>query len=775
MNKYIVVDNAAVDEVVANRFLQSPEFEQGRSLLALLRGEVKSAQVSASLRVTRSGDGIYLTGIKLSASPKFLVIDEEQSRLLHGQSVADALFSFQKLLRFAKKLWQGLSLTYSERLIAGSSKAVLFPYRYKPAPFRIVIEREPWADRLNKRGQGGNWLLAYKAGHEGGDANREQAELTNFRKAFEAVTEVRKELADQKTETGSEIDPAIDQIEVLQLEQSAAFGTTSLYRRYEDWLPLLTQQQTRFVTNPITKPTRIEGAAGTGKTLALILKAIYTLRTAKERGEPCHLVFVTHSDATKRTIEEVASVIDSGGFVMLDRNLALQSLKVCTLSELCADVLRQSISESEFIDRDAMESKELQLLYISESLDRAITSELPGHSKFMSAELVSFMEEEDRWRIVTMLQHEISVIIKGRAAEDIDRYKKVPTLKYGLPIINDADKGFIYTIYGIYSKYLSDAGQFDTDDVVLTTIGQLDTPIWRRRRVRDGYDALLIDETHLFNINELQLFHYFTKTEGPYPIVYSVDRSQAVGDKGWSTEDIASTIANGPDSLGNANGDREVVHTVFRSSAEIVNLAFAVLSSGATLFTNFDNPMAAASSGFTDQEERLCADPVYYNVIGEHNLLEAAFDRADKLREELSCRRSDILIVSLSNEIIKDLIEFGEAKNKPLLILTKRGDATAVQAARESAQWVIGHADFVGGLEFQAVIVVGVDGGRVPPNAGNDNFSSKSFLSYVSHNRLYVAISRARYRVELLGERARGASRLIAPAIEAGLVEERNF
>jgi hypothetical protein len=108
-----------------------------------------------------------------------------------------------------------------------------------------------------------------------------------------------------------------------------------------------------------------------------------------------------------------------------------------------------------------------------------------------------------------------------------------------------------------------------------------------------------------------------------------------------------------------------------------------------------------------------------------------------------------------------------------LLILTKRGDATAVQAARESAQWVIGHADFVGGLEFQAVIVVGVDGGRVPPNAGNDNFSSKSFLSYVSHNRLYVAISRARYRVELLGERARGASRLIAPAIEAGLAKFR--
>ena len=107
---------------------------------------------------------------------------------------------------------------------------------------------------------------------------------------------------------------------------------------------------------------------------------------------------------------------------------------------------------------------------------------------------------------------------------------------------------------------------------------------------------MLVDETHLFNINELQLFHYFTCVEGPYPIAYSVDRSQAVGDKGWSTEDIANTLGDSRRGLNDEQG--EVVKTVFRSSADIVNLAFAVLSSGATLFTNFDNPMEAAASVF---------------------------------------------------------------------------------------------------------------------------------------------------------------------------------
>jgi hypothetical protein len=434
---------------------------------------------------------------------------------------------------------------------------------------------------------------------------------------------------------------------------------------------------------------------------------------------------------------------------------------------LCADILKQSISESEFIDRDALESKELQLLYISEALELSITDDLPGHSKFLSEEFLEFMNTEDRWRIVTMMQHEISVIIKGRAAEDLDRYKKVPPLKYGMPISTDADKGFVYSVFRTYQMFLSDAGQFDTDDVVLTAIGQLDTPIWRRRRVRDGYDAVFIDETHLFNINELSLFHYFTKHEGPFPITYSIDRAQAVGDKGWSSDDISVSIGR-DDNIDTS--DDQFMKTVFRSSPEIVNLAFAILSSGATLFTNFDNPMQAASSGFTELEERLCADPSYHNVPNETALIEAAFDRADALHKELGCRRSDILIVSLSNEIVQNLTLHAEARNKPFLLLTKRGDALAVEAAREAAQWIIGHADFVGGLEFQGVVVVGVDGGRVPPSSGNDNFSSKSFLSYVSHNRLYVAVSRARYRVDFIGEKARGPSRIIVPAIEAGLI-----
>lgn len=758
--KYITVDMAAIDEIVASRFLQSVEFPAGSALAAMIKGQLPVAPISNAIAVTKLSDGVFITAKSVKAESRYIVIDLEQSEIFHDVGDAEALFIFQKLLRFAKKMWQGLSLNFGERIINGTSKAVLFPFRgFKQAPFRVTVERDPMSDRLSKRGHKGSFLLAYKAGHEGADGSREVAGLTNFRKAYEALPELRKQLTSAVSQD-PEQSASVNQLQVAQLRDPGE--SASLYRLYEDWLPILTEQQKKFVQAPIAGPFRIEGAAGTGKTLVLMLKALHTIREAEAAGREAHLVFITHSDATKRSITEVLAVMGAKN-INSDRTLFRQTLKVCTLSELCADQLKQNISESEFIDRDAMESKGLQLLYIAEAYEEAMKADFPSHERFLSRELSSFLQTEDSWKIVQMLQHEISVIIKGRASEDIDRYKKIPSLRYGLPISGDADKGFVFTVFRSYQAKLGGVGQFDTDDVVLTAIGQLDTPIWRRRRVRDGFDYIFVDETHLFNINELHLFHYFTKVEGPYPIVYSVDRSQAVGDQGWTSDDIAESIS------GLDGTESEKIRTIFRSSPDIVNLAFSVVSSGATLFTNFDNPVDVAASGFTDAEERLAKRPQYLNYPNEEALVEGAFATAERVQDEMGGRRSDVLIVTLDENLLGRIVEFAKERNKAAAVLTKRGDTQAVEGARQASQFVVAHADYVGGLEFHAVVLVGVDNGRVPPGT-SQNESSKNYLSYAAHNRLYVAVTRARYRVVMLGEKARGPSRILDTAINSDLL-----
>lgn len=766
--RHVTIESGAIDEMVGDRFLQSAEFEAGRSLALMITNQIASTQISPKLRINSLADGLFISSPAPGSSSKYLVIDVQQSRLFEGMSEHDIVFVLQKLLRFAKKAWQGLSFNFAEKFISNSSKGILFPFRgFKPAPFKVVLERDPMPERLAKRGDKGNFFLVYKAGYEGGDASKEVAELTNFRKAYEALPEARS-LANAEQVIAET--PQIEQLQVIELPQTATFRTGSFFRKFEDWLPLLTTEQRRFVEADLVGPFRIEGAAGTGKTLSLILKALFALRKAKVAGKEFHCVFVTHSDATRRTVEEVIHVIDDQGFLTLDRVLSLQTLRVSTLSELCAEQLRQSISETEFIDRDAMESKGLQLLYISEAFADAMSSDFSAHERFLSAEFADFLKSEDSWKVAEMLQHEISVMIKGRASEDLDKYKKAAPLRYGLPITNQADKGFVFAVFRLYQSKLGRVGQFDTDDVVLTTIGQMDTPIWRRRRLREGFDAIVIDETHLFNINELHLFHHFSKHEGPYPIVYSVDRSQAVGDRGWTTDDIAESLEVSPESE-----DRARVQTIFRSSLDIINLAFSIVSSGATLFTNFDNPMIATGSAFTEAEERLTATPRYIHVPNEELLVEATFARADQVQRELDCRRSDILIVTLDEQLLAALQGFAEEVRKPHLLLKRRGDAQAIETARQAAQLILAHADYVGGLEFLAVILVGVDGGRVPPTANGENDSSKNYLAYAAHNRLYVAVTRARYRVEILGEKARGPSKILLPAISSGLLIEEDY
>ncbi|WP_068117536.1 UvrD-helicase domain-containing protein [Tropicimonas marinistellae] len=761
--KYVVFEEGAIDEFVSNRFFQSIEFDLAQAFMELVSGGVSKVNFPPEIITVPLDGGVAFTRANATRKSHFFVIDLEQSRILEKIDEGETIFVIQKCLRFAKKLWQNMSLNYSERVIPQSSKAILFPFPYKPRPYRVVIEQSPWAERLRKREYTGKFMLIYKTGYDQGNANAEVAGLTNFKKAFEQVDKIF--AASKATEAAKGPREGQGVVQVSELGNELPVNGTSIFQSFDDWMMLLTTVQQNFINAEISGAHRIEGAAGTGKTLCLMLKAISLLRASEESNGSKHVVFVTHSEATRRAISEFLLVLDPDNFSDRDRLLEKNSLKVCTLSALCAEQLAQHISESEFIDKDALESKETQLLYVNEAFTEAMIEDYPSHERFLSTELKEFLTSNDYWSTTEMLQHEISVMIKGRASEDIDIYKKAPPLKYGLPIQGDPDKGFLFTVFRKYQEKLGAVSQFDTDDVVLTAIGQLDTPVWRRRRAKDGYDAVFIDETHLFNINELHIFHYFTKSDTSFPIVYSVDRAQAVGDHGWTNQDISETLVAGTDGENNIK-----LQTVFRSAPQIVDLAFSIVSSGATLFTNFDNPLEATRSSFTENDERKATQPSYISFPNDQAMVEGAFERAELMQAEMQCRKGNVLIVAFDKDVLECLEKFATERNKPHCVLKKRGDVEAVSAAEASGQFVIGHADFVGGLEFHGVVGVGVDKGRLPPSKALGNDSSKHFLSYASHNRLYVAVSRARYRVELLGDQSRGPSELVQPAIESQLL-----
>lgn len=770
-NRFLVIDADAAEDIVSARELQSDEFERGKALGRMLSSTFDLSQLTTHTYVIQEESGIYLLSDK-AYHHDILVFDLEAAPVFSEVEPRDALLRFQKVLRFARRRWTNVSPAHNERMIIGSTKAAVFPYPITTqSSFRISIELAPDKQRREKRSRGIEMLI-YRIGTDEGGGAQEEAPVTIFRKAIDglqtAVAKLQNALAQQRQ--GQE--EGTNQVNSLAITR---LGDVSLTKgisgcNFDEWQHYITEVQRRFIEHDLKAPHRIEGPAGTGKTLSLVLKCIYGLRQAQNTQSEQRALFVAHSESTRKNIEDMFHPELTRTVQKQNNPFALQSVKITTLHELCRDILRYEISDAELLDRDAFESKQSQLLYALEAFQEITKRDLESHKPFMSASFLKFIEETDEWAIAEMLQHEISVMVKGRAGDDLEKYKKLPRLKYGLPLENGGDKSFIFIIFQAYQRRLEESGQFDTDDVVLTALQNLDTPIWRRRREKEGYDCIYIDETHLFNINELSIFHRLTRNSGIFPIAYSADISQSLGDRGWNEVSLDQALM-GDDDERDPGALSTRFSSIFRCSPEIVNLAFSVTSSGATLFTNFDDPLAVASSAFTEEEEEKCAHPAYKLLPNDEQMIDCAFTLADNITSQMRSTRGDVGIVVFDNQLFASAEKIARAGNKPVEVIKHRGDMELVRRARNSQRFVLSTADYVGGLEFDAVILVGVDKGRVPPKISHDTPDSNNYVSYATHQRLYVAITRARYRIVVLGINAHGYSDVFQNAIVSKIID----
>lgn len=126
-----------------------------------------------------------------------------------------------------------------------------------------------------------------------------------------------------------------------------------------------------------------------------------------------------------------------------------QSIKVTTLQEWSAEHLgTNSISDNEFLDKDALESKLRQILYIEQAFS-SIKEDLweKTFDLFCSEKFKNFINYTSEESILEMLRQEIAVLIKGRASGDFDKYKSITRPKYSMPLEEDADFRFVFMVF----------------------------------------------------------------------------------------------------------------------------------------------------------------------------------------------------------------------------------------------------------------------------------------------------------------------------------------
>ncbi|MDG9890431.1 UvrD-helicase domain-containing protein [Pseudomonas juntendi] len=746
---FLGITEESAKAIISNRELQSIDFETSASLISILngRGESQDAGVIGLRLITYKNGQILLSPGEAYNSEKNTITIDFETLSFSDVSPAMILTAIQKLLRFAIKFWNNLNLNNNEYLPPGSTKAIVFPFPITAGTsYRLTVERSAGERRLSRRFLGKH-LLTYKFGTSEGSGTKEEFSTTNFNKSIEAIFD----RALYKTEPESSPQTSLvfnaTTLEGEQLSTSLLLGVDDPYKK-------LSSKQLEFINKPFSLPSRIEGPAGSGKTICLVLKCLHWLREAHSSGTTAKFLFIVPSQEMAQNVHYFFEVLDRDQ--CFNNGNDYQRVEIKTLQDVCSDFLKNDIHESELLDEDTFESKNIQLLHLVEVLQENI-SDLAGHKDFISKELYSFLEKDDTFKVAELIRHEISVVIKGRCDETFDNYRLVSRPAYGLPLQTEEDRRFIFNIFNKYSEILNQLSQFDVDDIAISAISKLDSPIWRRRRSQEGYDSIFIDEVHLFNMNELSLVHFLTKNSMTTPIAYAIDLSQALGDIAWNDAEFHESLGI------NSSEEKTTLSAVFRCSPTITDLAFSITSHGANIFTNFDNPISQTPYIYGDPSEEEI--PQYFMLNNQKNLLEQTFKAAEKLRTTKGLKRHQIAIIFFDRIIFSEALKYAADNKKPISQIVKRGDIEAIKIAEKSSANLVAVSDYIGGLEFEAVILAGVDKGRVPNTANITSTASKMYQNYISHNRLYVSVTRARNTVWIIGEEIRGSSEVLESAI----------
>lgn len=75
------------------------------------------------------------------------------------------------------------------------------------------------------------------------------------------------------------------------------------------------------------------------------------------------------------------------------------------------------------------------------------------------------------------------------------------------------DRRVILMIYDRFRAFLKGMGVIGNDQMIADYLGFLDSNRWDNIRLREGFDAVFVDELHLFNRQERMTLHHLMRDD----------------------------------------------------------------------------------------------------------------------------------------------------------------------------------------------------------------------------------------------------------------------
>lgn len=761
---YLLFDEYAISTYVSENRLQSIEYPEGAKFIEHLHRQ-HSSEIFCNTKIEYTKDGILFVGRKkqqpvaADAGKHIFCIDLTSCALLQEETnPARLLTVVQRAFRLTLKIWNNYPFTFSERV--NETKSILFPFSITDR-HRLVIERSCSVSRLENRDLSFP-LLAYKYNADEPGQMADVVHTEVLRNAGEAYLEVRYLLQTQIETALSAPSNETADVPLGHIKTAAEVDRKDfVFWPYEYQLHQLTETQKKVVEyESLNSPLRVDGAAGTGKTISLILRAYRLLMLHHEQDIAFRILFFAHSESTSQRNQEFFGLYPDSQYYLNPESK--QTIQFITLFSFCKTFAH--IDDTAVVENNAADAKTYQLMLIDEVVTKALKSNrIKTYRPLISSDVATLFDPKvtDRATLVNMLQHEFSVQIKGRTDCSIESYLELEALPNGIPCKTKPEKELIFSLFNDYQDMLQAQGSFDVDDVTIEAISRLNAPFWRRKRQTAGYDYIMADEMHLFNLNEQSVFHFLSKdlSSKDIPICFALDYTQAIGDRGDLSKDY---IARG--SFGKVKEQR--LHTLFRNSPAIADFCASVAASGTLMFgVAFSDPYGNVQYHSNHAEEQKMQVPTLHMYPNDDAMLTDLSARINELMRDLQCKQKDIAVISFEGKWLSaegiNLLEAKTGKKFHLLDCCNQLDTEKYTLASPYA---------INGLEFQAVILLGAYEGRLPQTAGTGDISHH-FLLYSAYNMLYLSASRAKYRVIIMGSEMQGISSCLEHSLQTEMLQ----
>ena len=314
---------------------------------------------------------------------------------------------------------------------------------------------------------------------------------------------------------------ALDALSTQQIQDALMEGIRKA--PIEEWMAFLDPAQARLVRRNFNGPSRIRGAAGTGKTVVALHRAAHLARTMD--GRVLVTTFVrtlprVMSALMERLAPDVADRIDFRSVHSFARDVLVQRGRPVVIDATTADRLFKDLWERE-----------------GKSGPLGRIDSAPAY-----------------W------QEEIAHVLKGRGLSRFDQYAELPRTGRRRPLTREM-RAEVWGLYVAYEEAIAKRGILDWEDVVLEAESSLlETPLL-------GYAAVVVDEAQDLSCAMIRMLH---SVVGDAPDGFNLvgDGQQTIYPGGYTLAEAGVAIS----------GRGVVLSRNYRNTIEIAAFAAALVA-----------------------------------------------------------------------------------------------------------------------------------------------------------------------------------------------------